>query len=145
MHLDGHSWTEISEQLGFRSRSGARLAVNRHLATTCPDAPSLARRKWIDGKVRRRARLLHSVRDAQAAGDHQSVAQLSRAIDTLDDQLARAGGYYVPAQSSVNVTVSASRIEAVESWRREMLERSPERPGLPMVDVEPEPIAEGDR
>jgi predicted transcriptional regulator len=46
---------------------------------------------------------------AETAGDHQAVAQLSAAIDRIDDQLAEASGYY--AAQNVNV-LSATTLQS---------------------------------
>jgi len=134
-HLDGYSWAEIADRLGFRSRQGAQTAVRRWLADTTPDPASIERRKWIDGKKSDRAKLKRA-RDS-ATGDPYAIAQLSAAIDRIDDQLAKAQGFYAPAQQNVNVSVSPS---PVESWRQQMLDRAAvaQRPALaaPVLDTE---------
>lgn len=118
MHLDGASWQDIADALGFRSRSGAQTAVNRHLAETTPDPNHIARRKWIDSKRRLRARLCRQLAVAEAANDSQAVAQLSAAIDRVDDQLAKASGYYAP--QNVNVSVDAAPSAVTAEWLRQV-------------------------
>lgn len=118
MHLDGHSWAEIADELGFRGRSGAQKAVQRHLAETTPDPSNIARRKWIDGKVRLRSRLCRQLSVAEKANDPQAVAQLSREIDRVDDQVAKASGYYAP--TNVNVAVDAAPALATAEWLRQV-------------------------
>jgi hypothetical protein len=141
MHLDGASWQDIADALGFRGRSGAQSAVTRHLVETTPDQSQLARRKWIDGKKRLRSRVSRQLDLAERAADHQAVAQLSAAIDRIDDQLAKASGYYAPALQNVTVSVSAS---PVESWRQQMIDQaaaaSPAVTAVPVLDVEAEEI-----
>lgn len=118
MHLDGASWQDIADELGFRGRSGAQTAVNRHLAETTPDPNYIARRKWIDGKRRLRARLCRQLTAAEDANDSQAVAQLSAAIDRVDDQLAKAEGHYAP--TNVNVAVDAAPSAATAEWLRQV-------------------------
>lgn len=118
MHLDGASWQDIADELGFRGRSGAQTAVNRHLAETTPDPSNIARRKWIDGKRRLRARLCRQLSAAEAANDSQAVAQLFREIDRVDDQLAKAAGYYAP--QNVNVAVDTAPALATAEWLRQV-------------------------
>jgi hypothetical protein len=118
MHLDGESWQDIADALGFRGRSGAQTAVNRHLAGTTPDPDHIARRKWLDGKRRLRARLCRQLSAAEAGSDHQAVAQLSAAIDRVDDQLAKASGYYAP--QNVNVAVDAAPSVAIAEWLQQV-------------------------
>ncbi|MBV5244452.1 hypothetical protein KUF57_13005 [Mycolicibacterium sp. PAM1] len=118
LHLDGYSWQDIADALGFRSRSGAQRAVERHLAATTPDPSHIARRKWIDGKRRLRARVSRQLSAAEAAGDHPAVAQLSAAIDRIDDQLAKASGYYAP--QNVNVAVDTAPSVATAEWLRQV-------------------------
>lgn len=118
MHLDGASWQDIADALGFRSRSGAQRAVDRHLAATTPDPNHIARRKWIDGKRRLRARVSKQLAIAEAANDAQAVAQLSAAIDRVDDQLAKVSGYYAP--QNVNVAVDTAPALATAEWLRQV-------------------------
>lgn len=118
MHLDGESWQDIADALGFRGRSGAQTAVNRHLAETTPDPSHIARRKWEDGKRRLRARVSRQLSAAETTGDHQAVAQLSAAIDRIDDQLAKAAGYY--AAQNVNVSVDTAPSAATAEWLRQV-------------------------
>lgn len=121
-HLDGYSWQEIADRLGFRSRQGAQTAVRRWLAENQPDGSSVAFRKWIDRKNRRRDRLTRQLTAAETENDHHSVAQLSAAIDRIDDQLAKAQGFYAPTQQSVSVSVDTSPVAAVADWQRQMHE-----------------------
>ena len=118
MHLDGASWHDIADALGFRSRSGAQTAVNRHLAETTPDPSHIERRKWIDRKKRLSARLCRQLAVTEAANDSQAVAQLSAAIDRVDDQLAKASGYYAP--QSVNLSVDTAPSAATAEWLRQV-------------------------
>lgn len=118
MHLDGDSWQDIADALGFRSRQGALSAVNRHLAETTPDPSHIARRKWIDGKRRLRTRVSRQLAVAEAANDAQAVAQLSAAVDRIDDQLAKASGYY--AAQDVKVSVDASPTLVAAEWLRQI-------------------------
>lgn len=118
MHLDGHTWAEIADALGFRGRSGAQKAVQRHLAETTPDPSGIARRKWIDGKRRLRARVSRQLSAAEDANDSQAVAQLSAAVDRIDDQLAKAAGYYAP--QNVSVSVDAAPALATAEWLRQV-------------------------
>lgn len=115
-HLDGESWQDIADALGFRSRQGAMSAVNRHLTETTPDPNYVERRKWIDRKKRLRARLCRQLTVAETANDSQAVAQLSAAIDRVDDQLAKAEGHYAP--TNVNVNVDAAPSAATAEWLR---------------------------
>jgi hypothetical protein len=118
MHLDGASWQDIADALGFRGRSGAQTAVTRHLAETTPDPSHIARRKWVDGKRRLRARLCRQLSVAEEASDSQAVAQLSREIDRVDDQLAKASGYYAP--QNVSVSVDTAPALATAEWLRQV-------------------------
>lgn len=118
LHLDGYSWAEIATALGFRSRQGAQTAVNRHLAETTPDPSNIARRKWIDSKKRLRARVSRQLSHAEEADDSAAVAQLSAAIDRIDDQLAKASGHYAP--TNVSVAVDAAPALAAAEWVRQV-------------------------
>ena len=118
MHLDGYSWQDIADKLGFRGRSGAQTAVNRHLAATTPDPSHIARRKWIDAKRRLRARVSRQLALAEQAEDADAVAALSKAVDRIDDQLAKAQGYYAP--TNVNVAVGVTPSAASAEWLRQV-------------------------
>lgn len=118
MHLDGASWQDIADALGFRGRSGAQTAVTRHLAETTPDPSAIARRKWVDGKRRLRSRLCRQLSVAECSSDSQAVAQLSREIDRVDDQLAKAAGYYAP--QNVSVSVDTAPALATAEWLRQV-------------------------
>jgi hypothetical protein len=141
LHLDGSSWQDIADALGFRSRQGAMSAVNRHLAETTPDPNNIERRKWIDRKKRLRARLCRQLTAAEDANDSQAVAQLSAAIDRVDDQLAKAEGYYAP--QNVSVSVEAAPALATAEWLRQVAavggsggEAPAALPSPPVVDAE---------
>jgi hypothetical protein len=112
------SWQDIADALGFRGRSGAQTAVNRHLAETTPDPSHIARRKWVDGKRRLRGRLCRQLSAAEDGNDSQAVAQLSAAIDRVDDQIAKAAGYYVP--QNVSVSVDTAPALATAEWLRQV-------------------------
>lgn len=126
-HLDGDTWQEIADALGFRSRQGAQDAVNRHLAETTPDPSNIARRKWTDRKHRQRRRLCRQLSVAETLNDSQAVAQLSAAIDRVDDQLAKAENYYAPQK--LDVTVGRSPAELLAESKAQTLAALAERRG----------------
>ncbi|MGF2945272.1 hypothetical protein [Mycobacterium sp. Lab-001] len=92
--------------------------MNRHLAETTADPSHIARRKWVDGKRRLRARLCRQLSAAETANDPQAVTQLSAAIDRVDDQLAKVSGYYAP--QNLNVSVGAAPSAATAEWLRQV-------------------------
>jgi hypothetical protein len=109
-HLLGHTWQQIADQLGFRSRQGAQTAVARYLDANPPDTPKAALRAWLDRKRHARAALFRSMAAAEAQGDHQAVAQLSAALDRNDSEVAKVCGFYAAEKLDVNVRQSATAI-----------------------------------
>lgn len=45
---------------------------------------------------------------------------MSAAIDRVDDQLAKAQGYYAPTQQAVSVNVETAPVLATAEWLRQM-------------------------
>jgi hypothetical protein len=111
-HLLGHTWQQIADELGYRSRQGAQTAVARYLDANPPDTPKAALRAWLDRKRHARAALFRSMAAAEAEGDHQAVAQLSAALDRNDSEVAKVCGFYVAERVDLNLRASATDIIA---------------------------------
>lgn len=88
-HLLGHTWQQIADELGYRSRQGAATAVARYLDRNPPDTPKAALQAWLDRKRLVRAAIFRSMAVAEQEGDHHAVASLSAALDRNDAEVAK--------------------------------------------------------
>lgn len=115
----GHSWATISEELGFKSRSGARLAVDRLLNSTAPDSVTTQRRTAVEALRTLRAILFDSIVDAKAAGDFAAVGALSDRARLNVAEEARIDGLYAPNKLDVKVDMTVA--EALDQYRDRLL------------------------
>lgn len=149
LRVMGHPWSAIRDALGFQSIAGAQNAVRRHEGRTPPTTSEGARRSANEALGLLLAETFAMQGEARRAGDFATAATLVDRARGLIAERNKLFGAYIPqptAEQSVNVTVSASPIAAVESWRQQMLgQAKPDRPPLPMIDVEPEPLVGGGR
>ncbi len=140
-------WSAVRDELGFSSVGAAQLAVKSHEQRNPPRTPDGARRSANETLDLFLSGIVGQFIRATNCGDDETAAMLADKGRALVAEQAKLNAAYIPqptAEQNLNVTVSASPLTAVESWRREMLERAPDRPVLPVLDVEPEPIAEAD-
>jgi hypothetical protein len=141
-------WSAIRDELGFSSVGAAQLAVKSHEQRNPPRTPDGARRSANETLDLFLSGIVGQFIRATDRGDDETAATLADKGRALVAEQAKLNAAYIPqptAEQSLNVTVSASPLIAVESWRREMLERAPDRPVLPALDAEPKLIAEAER
>ncbi|MEB3020885.1 hypothetical protein [[Mycobacterium] crassicus] len=138
----GRSWREVAAELGYRSRSAAQVAVERHMARNRPESPELTRAQAVAA-----ARATHSILfDRFAAAvereDDSTAAVLSREMVRNRDQLAKLTGAYAPARAEVSHDVSGLTGPALaEAIRTRALELLPAAainagPGAEVIDAE---------
>lgn len=120
----GRSWSEVRDELGYKSVGAAQTAVSRHMARNSAEHVDTTRRGAVESLRITTSVLFDRFAAAVVREDDATVALLNREIVRNRDQLARLTGAYMPERAEVDVTVAG-----VESTRRALLERL-ERPVL---------------
>lgn len=108
------TWQEIADELGFRSRHGARSSVERLLGRR--SANPLTRvvdREASAESLRMQEQALQPLLDSAVSRHDAEVAvSLSRELRALVSDRAKLTGISAPQQVDVNVAVSSSAILA---------------------------------
>ncbi len=116
LHACGRTWAEVSQELGYKSRGAAQLAVKRLHDRTPPESSDAARRSAAESLRITSSVLFGRFGDAARRQDDAALAMLNRELVRNRDQVAKLLGLYAPDQVDVNVSTSASAIlERAES------------------------------
>ncbi|ODR00340.1 hypothetical protein BST27_29695 [Mycobacterium intermedium] len=113
------TWTEISAELGFRSRDGARLAVNRLLKSVSADPGHVALERAVSSAslAAQEPGLFELYEAAVKRGDDEAAATLSRELRSLVTDRAKLAGLYAPQAVSVDVKLSLGDLIAQAKQR----------------------------
>ena len=133
------TWQEISDELGFKTANGARLAVRR---LRMRDAPTTdERRAESVEELRVTRRMMHDgLEVANEVGDAEAVVKYAREIRSSLAEEALREGLNQPVRTEVSVTLDPG--ELVGQWFKEL--RAGARPALPqsVLDVEAVEVVE---
>jgi hypothetical protein len=113
------TWAEISAELGYRSRDGARLAVGRLIRTAAPD-PDAERAVSTEALRVLQEGLFPRFDEAVERRDDEKAMTLSRELRSLVAEEAKLNGLYAPQSVAVDVSVT-SRIEVIDRLESELL------------------------
>lgn len=121
MRLTGATWERIASQEGYRSRRAAQLAVERH-RKRCPTGNLEDLRFDANGGYELvKSFMFGAMSDARARGNIPETIAAARALtDTIDKQ-CRLLGLNIPVAQQVDVTVTQSAAEIIESTRQRLL------------------------
>lgn len=99
----GHTWQEVADACGFRSRGSATKAVQRLILRDPPE--SVETKRTYTGLAYRQvtAKLFAQLEAAQAENDHAAVASLGRAIGEIQEKHAKLTGQHVVVAKEVEV------------------------------------------
>lgn len=118
----GRTWTEIADALGYRSRAGARQAVERLVASTAPETTTEGRRTSVEALRVLRSVLFDRFAEAAQRGDDQTLALMSKEIRSNIAEQAKLDGLYAPLRSEVEVAVKSSPTSIVDQAERQLLQ-----------------------
>jgi hypothetical protein len=116
----GRTWQEIADDLGYRSRQGAQLAVAR-LYDRHRESPDLSRRSMVDGLRLVKSMLFEELASAKSRHDTSAIVALSRELRSNADQVARLDGLHAPQRLAVDVTVSQSPSQIIAEAQERLL------------------------
>lgn len=116
----GRTWTEISTELGYRSRDGARLAVDRLLASKSTD-PAAERATSTETLRVLQAALFGRFAVAAQDGDDQSLVAYSKELRSLVAETARINGLYAPVKHEHDVSVHQDAAAILERAEADLL------------------------
>ncbi|MCH9735722.1 MAG: hypothetical protein K0U78_14420 [Actinomycetia bacterium] len=119
LHACGRTWAEVSQELGYKSRGAAQLAVKRLHDRTPPESSDAARRSAAESLRITSSVLFGRFADAARRQDDAALAMLNRELVRNRDQSSKLLGLYAPEQ--VDVTVTQSATEIIESTRQQLL------------------------
>jgi hypothetical protein len=119
----GHTWQEIADAEGFKSRSSATLAVKRLLLREPPEDVITARTYTAGAYRAVTATLFESLEAAKADDNHEAIVSISRAIAYVQDKHAHLTGQQVVVarELDVNVQVTSTASAVVEQAERDLL------------------------
>lgn len=117
----GRSWQEIADEVGYKTRAGARQAVERLLAQTAPETIEAGRQTAAESLRVVRSVLFGRFAAAARREDDQTLAALSREIHRNVGEAAKLGGLYAPVKHDVDVRVEQSATAIVDRAEQELL------------------------
>lgn len=117
----GRTWQEIADTEGFKTRRGAQLAVQRHLAREQPESAEDQRRTASDGLRITKSVLFATLADAKQRGDSQALVSAAKAIADIIENDARLNGLHMPQRTEVDVNVSADPRAVIDRLESELL------------------------
>ena len=117
----GRPWQEIADSEGFKTRRGAQLAVQRHLAREQPESVEDQRRSATDGLRITKSVLFATLSDAKRRGDNQAVVSAARAIADMIEKDAKLNGLHVPVAQQVDVSVTQTPTAVIDRLEAELL------------------------
>ena len=131
----GRTWTEISAELGYRSRDGARLAVARYVDRQPALSADTVRRSAHEGLRVVRAVLFERFADAKERGDDDDLIALAKEIRANTAETVKLHGAYVPVRTEVDLSVTTSAAEAVNRLEQELLAIAAQRRQHPVPQI----------
>lgn len=116
------TWAAISTELGFSSRQGARLAVERLLGrrSSNPMARSIERELSAESLRTQEECLQPLLDDAVDRADAETAVMLSRELRSLVADRAKLTGIAAPQRVEVGVNVTTTT-EIIANARRQLL------------------------
>jgi len=123
----GRTWAEISEELGYRSRDGARLAVARYVDRQPAQSANAVRRSATEGLRVVRAVLFERFADAKERSDNDDLVMLAREIRNNTAETAKLHGAYAPQRTEIDVTVHQSATAILDRAESDLLALAAER------------------
>ena len=135
--LQGWSYQEIADELGFQHREGARRAVTRLLTAT--RRPSLAEAQVESAESLRLVRrgLFGHLEVANAEGDAETATKVARDIRANLDSAAVREGLNAAVRTEVSVSIDPGQI--FSQWFAEL--KAGSRPAVPVLS---ERVLEGE-
>lgn len=130
----GRTWQDIADQLGFKSRQSAIVAVQRLLAKDPPEDATTQRLYTAGGLRIVKAALFEALAEAKAKRDPHAVVAVSRALSDVLDRHAKLMGLHIPVAQEVNLTVQQNTAAVLERAQAELLALEQTRPAI--VDAE---------
>lgn len=139
----GHTWQEIADKLGFKSRSSATLAVKRLILRDPPEDAVTARTYTGHAYRQVTATLFESLEAAKTAGDHTAVATIGRAIGEIQEKHAKLTGLHIPVvqqkEVEVNVQINTTAAAVIDQAEHDLLAiaaGTKDAGLLPVIDAE---------
>ncbi|MDA4108158.1 hypothetical protein [Mycolicibacterium holsaticum] len=137
LRVIGRTWQEIADAEGYKTRSGAQLAVRRHLAREAPESIEDQRRAAVDGIRVAQAVLFERLALAVERDDDDRIASISKEIRAHIAETSRLNGLAAPVRSEVDVRMSHSTAAILDRAERELLALSAQRQReFPVIDAE---------
>jgi hypothetical protein len=114
------TWQEIADELGFRTRAGARLAVTRLLRSDVRD-PAAERAVSVEKLRTQEAALFDRFEAAVRSGDDEMALSLSKELRLLVVDGARIDGHFAPQRTQVDVHVHQTPAAIIADARERLL------------------------
>ncbi|MBM4536284.1 hypothetical protein GS433_18005 [Rhodococcus hoagii] len=117
----GRTWQEIADSLGFKTRAGARQAVERFLASTPVESVEDGRRTATESLRVVQAMLFGRLANAAQRQDDKTLVAVAREIRSTVSESAKMRGLYAPVKHDVDVRVEQSATAILDRAEQELL------------------------
>lgn len=121
MRAVGRTWEEISAELGYRSRDGARLAVERLQKRNPALSADTVRRSASEGLRVVRSVLFERFADAKVREDNEDLVMLAKELRANISETAKLHGAHAPQRTEVDVNVHHSASAIIAEARERLL------------------------
>jgi AraC-like DNA-binding protein len=121
MHATGASWQEIADALGFKTRQGAIMAVQRLRNTTPPETVEQARAKHDSTLRMIQQRMFAGFLRADQARDDETAIKYAKEIRGIVGERAKLHGSYAPQRTEVDVTVTETPAALLAQTRQRLM------------------------
>lgn len=120
------TWQEVADELGFRTRGGAQMAVNRLVAAMESDPRYGAVERAVSAATLRElgSRLFPLYEAAADRADEEAAASLSKELRSVVVDHARLTGIAAPQRAEVNVNLSLGEMIAQTRQRLRALDNT---------------------
>lgn len=121
MHATGATWQEIADALGFASRKGAQMAVQRLRNATPPETVEQARAKHDSTLRLLQQRMFSGFLRADQARDDETAVKYAKEIRGLVGDRAKLCGVVAPQRAEVDVIVTETPAALLAETRQRLM------------------------
>jgi AraC-like DNA-binding protein len=121
MHATGATWQEVADALGFKTRQGAIMAVQRLRNQTPPETVEAARAKHDSTLRLLQQRMFSGFLRVDQAHDDDAAIRYSKEIRSIVAERAKLHGTYAPQRAEVDVSVSTDPAALLAETRQRLM------------------------
>ncbi|ORL76416.1 hypothetical protein [Prescottella equi] len=136
----GRTWQEVADTLGYKTRAGARQAVQRLLTSTPAESVEDGRRTAAESLRVVQSMLFGRLANAAQRQDDKTLVAVAREIRSTVSESAKMRGLYAPVKHDVDVRVEQSATAILDRAEQELLalasKTTPASIGTAVLDAE---------